>query len=570
MELIQLRPVIAEILQARTILLIFLVIVGHWTYKSIYNLYFHPLHNVPGPRAAAISNIPYCWWFLGGRLPYKMLELHNKYGISAQSWRDIYGARPGHKTFVKSKFYDGGSFAGIGTSSIISERRPEVHKQMRNYLAGAFSDRAILEQENIVATSVDEFIRLVGVRGSRKGGFNISTTLQSLTFDITGDLSFGKTFGALKSEKPHPWISVSLEAMTQGEIVDVLNRFPLLAKILPVLMSSKLKKLTENTKKNEELSYKAVQSRVARKTSRKDFLTRILEDRDPLEVPDRAIAAHASDFVIAGSDTAATALSAALYYLLRDSRASATKPVPTTATAMSRLTSEIRTAFEKYADINYSSTASLPYLRAVLLEAMRVYPPVPMATPREVPEGGDVVDGVFLPGGVTVSTNPLAASLSPSNFHDPWSFKPERWLQRPATATTTTTTTTISNSDSNGKSEPQPQPQPESELGSGLEWNDDLDSSQPFSLGARGCLGRNLAWLDMRSILAKLVWTYDLELVGVSSSASIPPSKSESKSKGERGDSLLDWHAESRMHTLWRKPALMVRARNRGVDITSP
>lgn len=70
---------------------------------------------------------------------------------------------------------------------------------MRTYLAGAFSDRSILEQEKLVADSVDEFIHLVAVLGSQTGGFNMTTTLQSLTFDITGNLSFGTTFGALKS-----------------------------------------------------------------------------------------------------------------------------------------------------------------------------------------------------------------------------------------------------------------------------------------------------------------------------------------------------------------------------------
>lgn len=101
----------------------------------------------------------------------------------------------------------------------------------------------------------------------------------------------------------------------------------------------------------------------------------------------------------------------------------------------------------------------------------------------------------------------MAASLAEENFQDPWSFKAERWIQ---------------------PSE-----------------RDNLNCSQPFSLGARGCIGRNLAWLDMRTILAKLVWVYDLELM----------------------NSSLDWHEESRMHTLWRKPDLMVRAKNRGVDV---
>ncbi len=52
--------------------------------------------------------------------------------------------------------------------------------------------------------------------------------------------------------------------MMQGEIIDVLNRFPALLKVVPVLLAGKLKKLTEDTKKNEEFAYKAVQSYVNR------------------------------------------------------------------------------------------------------------------------------------------------------------------------------------------------------------------------------------------------------------------------------------------------------------------
>lgn len=46
-------------------------------------------------------------------------------------------------------------------------------------------------------------------------------------------------------------------------------------------------------------------------------------------------------------------------------------------------------------------TADLPYLRAVCLEAMRIYPPLPLGLPRVVPEDGDTVDGYFIPAGVS-------------------------------------------------------------------------------------------------------------------------------------------------------------------------
>lgn len=132
--------------------------------------------------------------------------------------------------------------------------------------------------------------------------------------------------------------------------------------------------------------------RIARQydgAARKDFMTRILQQRDPAKTSDLQLAAHASDFVIAGSETTATALSCILNYLLRD------------PAALARLQEEIRGHFGSYAEITALSTLRLRYLRAVILEGLRIYPPLPFGLPRVVPEGGDTVDGHFLPGGVS-------------------------------------------------------------------------------------------------------------------------------------------------------------------------
>lgn len=92
---------------------------------------------------------------------------------------------------------------------------------------------------------------------------------------------------------------------------------------------------------------------------------------------------------IAGSETTATALSCASYYLLKNPR------------VLRLLQQEIRSAFKTYSEIDGTSTVPLKYLNAVALEAMRIYPPLPFALPRVVPAGGDTVDGHFLPEGVS-------------------------------------------------------------------------------------------------------------------------------------------------------------------------
>ena len=119
-------------------------------------------------------------------------------------------------------------------------------------------------------------------------------------------------------------------------------------------------------------------------------MTRILDKRDPKEVSDLQLAAHASDFVLGGSETTATTLSCIIYYLVKNPEIKL------------KLQDEIRNRYQHYAEINSSTAQHLPYLKAIILEGLRIFPPVPFALPRVVPEAGDSVDGHFLPEGVSL------------------------------------------------------------------------------------------------------------------------------------------------------------------------
>ncbi|KAF2492608.1 putative cytochrome P450 [Lophium mytilinum] len=470
--------------------------------RGVKNAYFHPLSIFPGPKYAAVSNFWYCWRFLGGRQPYHILSLHKRYGPvvriapnelsfnTAQSYRDIYDFRPGKRCFVKSDFYEGGTFADQ-CGSIVSERDPEKHGQMRRYLSHAFSQRSLLEQESLVARVINDFMDQLEKQAATGQEVDLTKWFNMMTFDIIGDLAFGETFHGIESGEIHPWIARITGAMTQGALADTFKRFPAVARVVTTLMSGAVKKLVLDCKLNEQLSLDLVKKRMAKKSDRKDFLTRILEHRNEHGISDVQIAAHCADFVTAGSETTATALSCVTYYLLKSPEIE------------KKMREEIRGAFHSYEDINAASTTPLTYLNAVCLEGLRIYPPLPIALPRVVPEDGSTVDGHFVPAGVTVSTSPVAASLDPANFSNPLSFKPERWLDE-------------------NKS-------------------DVLDASQPFSTGPRGCLGRSLGWMELRTTLAKLYYKFDLEALNPD----------------------LDWQGRSKMHTLWQKPSLPVRIRKR-------
>jgi cytochrome P450 len=68
---------------------------------------------------------------------------------------------------------------------------------------------------------------------------------------------------------------------------------------------------------------------------------------------------------------------------------------------MQQLQAEVRSSFKSYEEITaLSTTTDLPFMITVIREAMRIYPPLALALPRIVPEGGDTIDGRFVPAGV--------------------------------------------------------------------------------------------------------------------------------------------------------------------------
>lgn len=104
------------------------------------------------------------------------------------------------------------------------------------------------------------------------------------------------------------------------------------------------------------------------------------------------IVSTAEILLIAGSETTATLLCGATFYLLKN------------PDSLQKLTDEVRNEFSSAADMTIRSLARLPYLQACLDEALRLYPPVPGTLPRRVILQGDVVNGQFIPGNASLSS----------------------------------------------------------------------------------------------------------------------------------------------------------------------
>ncbi len=148
-----------------------------------------------------------------------------------------------------------------------------------------------------------------------------------------------------------------------------------------------------------------------------------------------------------------------------------------------KLAAEIRQTFENEASIRGGPLlASCRYLRACIDEALRISAPVAGTLWRELysdelNKGPFLVDGHVIPPGTQVGVSTYALHHNEQYFDDPFTFRPDRWLTEDRDALNRMTS-----------------------------------AFNPFSLGARGCAGKAMAYLEASLVLAKTIWRFDFTL----------------------------------------------------------
>jgi cytochrome P450 len=267
-------------------------------------------------------------------------------------------------------------------------------------------------------------------------------------------------------------------------LVNMRKRLPLMNLVLPFVIP---KDAAIRAKTHKQLTREKARKRLELGTDTgrdlDDFFGHMIRKNT---ITEAELMAQATTMIVAGSETTATTLTTTTYYLLRNPE------------CLALLQSEIRGAFTAIDQITGDSTAGLKYLHGVIEESLRIFPPVSIALPRYSP--GATIDGHYVPAGVTVGNSTYEMSRDPRYWHEPDSFLPERWI--------------------------------------GEGFHDNKKASQPFSTGPRGCLGINLAYLELNVTLAKVVYAFDFELV----------------SKDLKG-----WADECKLYGLWKRPQVLVK-----------
>ncbi|KAG4262882.1 hypothetical protein FPRO03_10245 [Fusarium proliferatum] len=310
---------------------------------------------------------------------------------------------------IKSPFY------GINHPwvMLLSERRKKEHGIRRKAWDRAFTTKALRDYEHRVL----KYTKLLTDRIDEAKGkpFNIALWVNYYTFDIMGDLSFGKSFDLLESGVEHHFFTESHK--TQG-FMGAFRRmvwfFPLVSSI-PVVNKSYL--AFQAYVRNQ------VETRRKNPPAEPDVFSSILEDYDAIEKPTQQdfdnLCGDAHLIIIAGSDTTSSSTTCLLHHL-------ALHP-----DVLVKLQAEIDEYKSTHGEYDLVSLSKLQYLQACIDESLRLCPVVPSGVPRMTPPEGLQLDDVYIPGDTIIHNPSYTMYRDERCFEKPNEFIPERWTTRP-------------------------------------------------------------------------------------------------------------------------------------------
>lgn len=148
--------------------------------------------------------------------------------------------------------------------------------------------------------------------------------------------------------------------------------------------------------------------------------------------------------------------------------------ISTNARVHAKLIAELQSTNRSH-PVKYQEAQKMPYLQAIILEMLRIYPPVGMPLGRVVPAGGTVIRGYAIPEGSWILVPQWCLGHNKIIYGaDADVFRPERWMRE------------------DGESEEEAEKRLEA-------WRK-IDIT--FGSGQVTCLGKNIAMMEMSKAIA--------------------------------------------------------------------
>ncbi|KAK1903039.1 Sterol 26-hydroxylase mitochondrial [Dissostichus eleginoides] len=189
-----------------------------------------------------------------------------------------------------------------------------------------------------------------------------------------------------------------------------------------------------------------------------EYLTYLLSNT---QMSTKDVYGSITELLLAGMDTTSNTLTWTFYLLSRNPH------------TQDRLYEEVSTMVPAKRIPSAAEVTRMPYLKAVIREALRMYPVVPVNA-RIIVEKSVAIGGYTFPKKTAFTLHHYAISHDEETFPEPFTFKPERWLR-------------------DGRVRPNP------------------FASIPFGFGVRGCVGRRIAELEMYMVLFRVIRHFEIK-----------------------------------------------------------
>ncbi|KAI9719365.1 MAG: hypothetical protein M1828_006266 [Chrysothrix sp. TS-e1954] len=402
----------------------------------VYNLTLHPLSSVPGPLLGRATPLYPIFLYYRGDFASSMRQLHAVYGehvrlspnhvavSGSTSLKQLWTT----KGFEKGDFYDAFTLGISKHRDLFTIRQNSFHSQRKRIHANVWSMTSILEMEEYIDQLIDLFSRKMGRLADEQQPMDVGLWTWRFTYDIIGELFFGKAYGFLEQERDIDSLMAAAAAVAPFEGMMGMAPPWLRPVMVWMLAIPNIARGVINMQKVKKTGQRVVANRMRevenQQQTRKDMLGKMLQivyekgEKSDWSVQD--VEQECFVAMVAGNDTVSITLTAIMYHL-------AANP-----SSLSRLQHELDEATANNAlstRITYKEALALPYLAAVIAEGFRIHPLFGYPVPRVVPKGGAEVCGCWWPSGTVLGTSCGVPEKSKVTFgEDAEQWRPERWL----------------------------------------------------------------------------------------------------------------------------------------------
>ncbi|KIX92393.1 uncharacterized protein Z520_11868 [Fonsecaea multimorphosa CBS 102226] len=431
----------------------------------IYRGFFHRLSRFPGPFWARLSAMYPTSLSVRSKLHlYEEVQaLHRQYGdfvrlgpmeLSIADPRAVQAVNSAQTPCTKGPWYNGMR----PRVALQNSRDKQEHSQRRKVWDRGFGAKSLRDYEPRVVSYTTGLMNAIEAQKGKP--LNVTDWFNFYSFDVMGDLAFGKSFDMVKNGVKHYFMNSLKTNMTMA------GYFKHIVWIAPIFRSTPI--LNFEHKRFWKFVNSQVDERMKMKPDKPDVFSYLLEEYEKQE-PKTAqglmnLQADAYLIVVAGSDTTAATLTSLFFHL-------ATEPH-----LLTELRKHVDPLFEA-GEVDSVALSKSKHLDAVINEALRLHPPVPSGVQRLTPPEGMIIGETFVPGNTIVYVPFYTLFRDERNFRRPEEFIPERWTTNP-------------------------------------ELTVDASVFVPFSYGKcpYSCIGKQLALMELRYVTAYIVHQYDFTL----------------------------------------------------------